>query len=76
MEELDINISEMWQSVILQAFYDAGLSPKNRKQRIIKQKAIMWLKGWCGDIYYVCELAGVDPNNIHYERYKILTGGK
>ena len=54
----------LWQSVILQAIFDATHAPINQKTRREKTQAIIWLSITNKDFLFVCEMAGVDPKYI------------
>ena len=51
----------LWQSVIMQAIYDATSHPVNSKTRREKTQAIIWFSIQNKDFQFICEMAGMNP---------------
>lgn len=59
------DLRALWQAVILQAIFDAGIKQTSTQNIKLRKQAMKWLNGDSeGDVYYVCELAGIDYDKV------------
>lgn len=67
----------LWQSVILQALWDATsnahLTKEYHTTEFDYSNSIAWLKGFSRDFIDVCHNAGFDPRYVREEAKEVLT---
>lgn len=59
-----IKYVRIWRSVIFQAIIDATNCSKKKKNKMIKIKALQWLKGDTQDFKEICSHAELDPEYV------------
>lgn len=70
----------MWQSVVVQAFYDLFTKADNYEQRMVRANTIAWFGQGIGkngqqtDLQTVCELAGLDVVAVMKLSKKVIRG--